>query len=530
MSDDQLYNSFQSDHAVQPSLSVQMQNLNINNDKASVNEQTLGSSSIKPALKKTMPFDSLNLGTGFLVRNQESYGNRGSNRLAIIHPAQCSRCLCGGHSSKYCSFPVRCLVCFNYGHRAKFCLLQPKCQMIWMPKQMVQIENESGPKIKWKPKKPIDQQPRSEQVTNMVSDPPASRKVQEPSASTPQSPSPLLNSLHSGVVEEPPSDTRNDQAPPPPHQPDRMANFACDPSPFIPFGAHVENGWQRPARSRVAIGGEPPRRHEEYAIVTLDPPPPPQHARVTLTDVVNLLQDNFPVRIVSHYLSPLGLGLVEFGTAIQRQSMLDISPIDVNENSVLHVVKHDEAINLRSCPYTRDCWIMFLAFPLDYQLEGFMHAAVAPFGRMLFWRPSRNKSVCLLHCLLIDPSRVPRSVVVSQGTPIGGNGRSWSVPTYILGGNIVIQPGDEDPIPADGNPHPAQGPPLAGNPNNFQNWLHDHAGAAAQVLADAGINDQLMQDINEEIQVQQNQNFVQENGEMEQNEAVVVDWVPQHPE
>jgi hypothetical protein len=63
--------------------------------------------------------------------------------------------------------------------------------------------------------------------------------------------------------------------------------------------------------------------------------------------------------------------------------MLDISPIDVNDNTVLRIVKHDEAINLRACPYTRECWIMFLAFPLDYQLEGFMKAAVAPFGRML---------------------------------------------------------------------------------------------------------------------------------------------------
>jgi hypothetical protein len=46
--------------------------------------------------------------------------------------------------------------------------------------------------------------------------------------------------------------------------------------------------------------------------------------------------------------------------------MLDISPIAINDNSVLRVVKHGEAINLRACHYSRDCWIMFLAFPLDY--------------------------------------------------------------------------------------------------------------------------------------------------------------------
>lgn len=83
-----------------------------------------------------------------------------------------------------------------------------------------------------------------------------------------------------------------------------------------------------------------------------------------------------------------------------------------------------------------------------------MQAAVAPFGRMLDWRQSRNKSVSLVRCMLIDPTRVPRSVVVARGTMIGGNGRSWLVPTYILGGNFVVPPGDEDPIPTDGNPHP----------------------------------------------------------------------------
>lgn len=121
---------------------------------------------------------------------------------------------------------------------------------------------------------------------------------------------------------------------------------------------------------------------------------------------------------------------------------------------------------------------MFLAFPLDYQLEGFIKAAVAPFGRVLHWHQGPNKSRTLVHCLLLSPDRVPCSVVISQGTALGGNGRSWSVRTYTLGGHFPNGlPGDEDPIPDDANPHPAQGLPLVGNPNNFQNWLHDHAGA-----------------------------------------------------
>lgn len=132
------------------------------------------------------------------------------------------------------------------------------------------------------------------------------------------------------------------------------------------------------------------------------------------------------------------------------------------------MVKHDEAADLRACPYTRECWVMFLAFPLDYQREEFIIATVSPFGRKLHWHQGPNKSRTLVRCPILAPERVPRSVVISQGTTLGGNGRSWTIPTYVLGGHFADEmPGDEDPIPGDGNPHPVHGSPLAGNPDNF---------------------------------------------------------------
>jgi len=61
-----------------------------------------------------------------------------------------------------------------------------------------------------------------------------------------------------------------------------MANFHCNPQPYLPVGDHIEHGWQRPARSRIALGGEPPRRHEDYAIVVMEPPPPEDDAMDSL--------------------------------------------------------------------------------------------------------------------------------------------------------------------------------------------------------------------------------------------------------
>jgi len=109
---------------------------------------------------------------------------------------------------------------------------------------------------------------------------------------------------------------------------------------------------------------------------------------------------------------------------------------------------------------------MFLGFPLDYQLIDFVKAAVAPFGRLISWLDGPNKSKVVTKCLLLDPSHVPRSLVVSQGSLVGGMGRSWSVPVFILNGQFPDGfPQDEDPVPFDANPHPNNGAVNEVNPN-----------------------------------------------------------------
>jgi hypothetical protein len=51
-----------------------------------------------------------------------------------------------------------------------------------------------------------------------------------------------------------------------------MANIEVDPAPFVPKGMNVED-WARPTRGRIVITTNPPRHHEEYAIISIDPPP-----------------------------------------------------------------------------------------------------------------------------------------------------------------------------------------------------------------------------------------------------------------
>jgi len=98
---------------------------------------------------------------------------------------------------------------------------------------------------------------------------------------------------------------------------------------------------------------------------------------------------------------------------------------------------------------------MFLAFPLDFQKDLFIRAAVAPYGRLLEWYGDSNKSRILVQVLHLSPDRVPRSIIVSRGTQIGATGRSWAVPVYKLNGRFPdVFPADEDPVAFDGKPHP----------------------------------------------------------------------------
>jgi hypothetical protein len=48
-------------------------------------------------------------------------------------------------------------------------------------------------------------------------------------------------------------------------------------------------------------------------------------------------------------------------------------------------------------------------------------------------------------------------------TSVGGAGRSWAVPVYILNGHFPDAfPADEDPVPIDGEPHPEHPPIVLG--------------------------------------------------------------------
>lgn len=211
---------------------------------------------MKPALKRGP--------SKILIQNRAT----SSDPLEIGEPVSCSRCLGLGHLSWACSSQIRCKSCFTYGHRARFCFT-------------------ARPKKQCRPKVPTPEHGnQSPNLGNHANIPNSSPSLQSAPSSS-----------ESNLTENPSS-------------PLTMANFQCNPQSYMPPGAHVEHGWQHPARSRIALGGEPPRHHEDYVIVVMEPAPPEAEVMDFLRDVVDQLEHDHPVRVQSFYRNPLWLGLV----------------------------------------------------------------------------------------------------------------------------------------------------------------------------------------------------------------------------
>jgi len=79
--------------------------------------------------------------------------------------------------------------------------------------------------------------------------------------------------------------------------------------------------------------------------------------------VINYFEGPRHVRIESACPSPLGLCLLEFHSSLTRQSMINLNPHFLPDGREIRLVEHDNVINLRSTPFSRIAWVMFV-FPL----------------------------------------------------------------------------------------------------------------------------------------------------------------------
>ena len=150
-----------------------------------------------------------------------------------------------------------------------------------------------------------------------------------------------------------------------------------------------------------------------------------------MDEVVNCFEEERHVRVLSSCLSPLGLYLIQFHSPVARQAMVNLSPHQLDVVHEIVVQEHDRGINVRNCPFTRTCWVVFLAFPLDFQTRDIITQVVGHFGTIITWTSnSRCKSRLLLRCKVTLVSRIPRSLLVYEGNAgviMAPHGQSWSL-------------------------------------------------------------------------------------------------------
>lgn len=265
--------------------------------------------------------------------------------LEVVNRARClggcTRCFSLNHGRLNCLSTPRCAAC--YGHKFKSCFTK------------------SRPKIEGRPKIPLQyeraeletQRPQTEiggSGRNNISSPIPTSTTEIPSPHTAPSTS---ETSHSASPPFSPEDF---------HAVDDMANFPANPEPFLPMGMEVED-WARPAHGRIIISGNPPRRHEEYAIVSVHPPPQQNLLFDTMDEIITYFEEEHQVRVRSSCLSPLGLCLIQFTSPVVRLTMIDQSPHQLDAVREIVVEEHDRGINRRAYPFTRtygSCSCVFL--------------------------------------------------------------------------------------------------------------------------------------------------------------------------
>lgn len=176
-----------------------------------------------------------------------------------------------------------------------------------------------------------------------------------------------------------------------------MANFLARPFQFMPLGAEIERGPKHRLVRNMIVVDDPSLSHERYAIVTVNPEPQDHLKRTILDEVVRIMTEDFRLTVPNTFVYPLAIGMVAFMDVMLRDQFIRESPHQFDEDVLFSFVPRDEGLNMRTCPFEYSAWILFLAFPMDYQIYRYINKAVSCFAKLDLWHmPGQNKERVLL--------------------------------------------------------------------------------------------------------------------------------------
>ena len=145
-----------------------------------------------------------------------------------------------------------------------------------------------------------------------------------------------------------------------------MVNIPIDPQPFVSQGFQIQQIEGRNGVTRVVLPPRP-RRHEDWAIATIQPLPDEVHFPNVRDVLEDFLQNDPDAQVGFREIQPCPFGeaYVQFRNIRDRDRLVRDNPLAFGDVFITFT-KHNEGRNWRRVKFNRVCWLLIVGVPFDH--------------------------------------------------------------------------------------------------------------------------------------------------------------------
>ena len=171
-----------------------------------------------------------------------------------------------------------------------------------------------------------------------------------------------------------------------------MVNIPIDPQPFVSQGLQIQQIQWRNGVTRVVLPPQP-RRHEDWAITTIQPLPDEVHFPNDRDVLGDFLQNDPDAQVGFREIQPCPFGeaYVQFRHICDRDRMVTESPHAFGD-VFISFTKHNEGISWHRVHFNGTCWLLFIGVPFDFCNSEDIAVAISKWGKIISWERERGCS------------------------------------------------------------------------------------------------------------------------------------------